>query len=147
MTCKISTLDKKSIGCTETFEKIIDGETYRVDLEQWWRWGYVIVDENADEIDVSNPDGLIVTDLSINDQSFDDGVSLYFYFSQNMTDELKKEVEELWDDEGYWGLEEAGWEMIDTETVFHGPLEVENLGDTVEEEEQPDDGKPKWPFS
>lgn len=151
MSCvyKISTEDKKSIIHTEIFHKTIDGEHYEVRMEQTWRWGYAVVsDVEKDSIDLENPDGLLVSDYCIEDQDLEDGVALWFYYSDNVTDEMKEEFETTWDEDGYEGVENKDWSLWDTELVFIGPLNVE----LVEEVEDDDDAeenvvsKGTWPF-
>lgn len=153
-TYKISTEEKKSICQEEIFERTVDGETYRVTMEQWWRWGYVIVSGvDKDEIDPKNPNGLLVTDYSIEDQDLSDGVSLWFNYSDNVPDEMREEFESAWDDDGYYGVEELGWSQWDTEITFVGPLDIELLEeveDDAEVDEDADDSsqsKKAWPFS
>lgn len=150
MSCvyKISTEEKKSICQEEIFTRTVDGVDYEVRMEQWWRWGYVIISGvEKDEIDPTNPNGLLVTDYSIEDQDLDDGVSLWFNFSENTPDEMKEEFEAAWDEDGYSGIEDLGWSQWDTEMTFCGPLNVE-LVEEVEDEEEEDSGdKPTWPFS
>lgn len=144
-TFRVSTVEKKSIGSIETFEKVIDGVTYRADLENWYRWGYAIISGVDNEEDLKQHDPLEITGYEIEDQDFEDGVAAYWHFSSNVTDEVKEEVERLWDEEGYYALEEAGWSHVDTETFFHGPLEIELVSE--EEDEQTDESpKSAWPF-
>jgi len=156
MSCvyKVSTEHKKSIIHTEIFWKTIGDVKYEARIEQTWRWGYAIIsDVEKDSIDLENPDGLLVSDYIIEDQDLDDGVALWFYYSDNVTDEMKEEFESVWEEDGYSGVEEKDWSMWDTELVFIGPLEVELLEETEDEEDdEPEDtGKtttPKstWPF-
>ena len=151
MSCvyRISPKDKKSIIHTEIFWKTIGDEKYEVRMEQTWRWGHAVVsDIEKDSIDPENPDGLLVSDYCIEDQDMDDCVALWFYYSDNVTDEMKEEFETTWDEDGYSGVEEKDWSLWDTELVFIGPLEVE-LEEEVEDEE--DDSEPvvskgTWPF-
>lgn len=145
-TYKISTNEKKSIVEVETFTKTVGDQTYEVKIEQTWRWGWVIISDVEDTIDPENPDGLLVTDYSIDDQTFDDGCSLWFTYSDNVPDEEKELFESAWDDEGYCGIEDIGWSSWDTEIAFHGPLEVELLEQTDDEEEEEEQPKKKWPF-
>lgn len=148
-TFKVSTLEKKSIGTTETFEKVVDGVTYRADLEHWYRWGYVILSGVENQEDLTQHDPLEVTGYDIEDQDFDDGVAAYWHFSDNVTDEMKEEVQTLWDEEGYSGLEENDWSHVDVETYFHGPLEVELISEEPDEEDRTGETvapKSAWPF-
>jgi hypothetical protein len=146
-TFKVSPSQKKSICTTEIFEKTVDGVTYRAELENWYRWGYAVISGVEDETELTENETLEVSGYSIEDHSFDDGVAAYWYYSSNITDEMKEEVETAWDEDWYDGVEEHGWTLIDTETYFHGPIEVEFVSEEVDEdEEEVDPSKPKWPF-
>lgn len=146
---KVSTQDKKSIVVTETFEKKVGDQWYRVDMENTWRWGYAIVSgEDLTEDDLKQEGGLEITGWEVDDQNYDDGVALWFNYSDNVTDEMKEEFERLWDDDGYSGVEENGWDLVDVETWFYGPLDIELVEEVETEEEPPSDSsKPAWPFS
>jgi hypothetical protein len=148
-TFKVSPQDKKSIGCTEIFEKTVDGVTYRAELENWYRWGYAIISGVEDETELAQEHGTLeVSGYTIEDHSFDDGVAAYWYYGNNVTDEMKQELEAAWDEDWYDGVEELGWTLIDTETYFHGPLEVEFISEEVEEDSTGETVAPKasWPF-
>lgn len=152
MSCvyRIATEDKKSICQEEIFTRVVDGETYKVRMEQWWRWGYVVVsDVDKDEFDPKNPNGLLVSDYCIEDQDLSDGVSLWFHFDENVPIAMKEEFEAAWDADGYCGVEELGWSQWDSELTFIGPLSIELL-EEVEDDEEEDDrdesSKSAWPF-
>lgn len=151
---KISTEEKKSICQEEIFHKIIDGQSYAVTIEQWWRWGYVIISGvEKDEIDPANPNGLRVTNYSIEDQDLSDGVSLWFNFTDNVPEEERDLFEQAWDEDGYSGIEDLGWNQWDTEMTFCGPLNVELLEEVEDQDVEEEDAdnssqtKPTWPFS
>lgn len=154
MSCvyRIATEDKKSICQEEIFERTVDGETYRATMEQWWRWGYVVVSGlEKNEIDPTNPNGLLVSDYCIEDQDLSDGVSLWFNYSDNVPIALKEEFEAAWDEDGYCGVEELGWNQWDNELTFIGPLTVELIeeieDEDIEEDDRDDAAKSAWPFS
>lgn len=148
MSCKISTLDKKSIVVTEYYTKRVGDEVYRFDVETVWRWGYAIVEEDADDIEIHDNE-LVVTDYSIVDQDYQDGTSLFWKFSDNVPDEVREDIEFFLEENDYSQVEELGWWLDDVVTVFIGDLEIEQLDDDEEEEEEPvvDPNKPTWPFS
>ena len=146
MSCKISTLDKKSIVVTEYYTKQVGDEVYRFDVETVWRWGYVIVEENADDIEIHDNE-LVVTDYSIVDQDYQDGTSLFWTFSDNVPDEVREDIELFLEENDYSQVEELGWWLDDVVTVFIGDLEIEQLDDEDEEEPVVDPNKPTWPFS
>lgn len=150
MSCvyKISTEDKKSIIHTEIFTKTVGDQYYEARIEQTWRWGYAVIsDVEKDSIDPQNPDGLLVSDYSIEDQDLEDGVALWFYYSDNVTEEMIEEFEAAWDEDGYQGIEDKDWSQWDTELVFIGPLNIELVEEVEdEEEEESPPAKGTWPF-
>lgn len=145
-TYKISTLEKKSICQEETFTKTVGDQSYEVRIEQWWRWGYVVISEVDHTLDADNPDGLVVSDYCIEDQDLNDGVALYFHYSKNVSDEEKELFESAWEEDGYSGIEDIGWSQWDTETTFVGPLEIELIEQTDDEPEPVQPTKGTWPF-
>ena len=147
-TYKVSTLDKKSIVETYIFHKTIDGELYEARCEQTWRWGYsTISGVEKDSIDTENPDSFVVTDYETEDGDLDDGVALWFYYSDNVTQEMREQFEAAWEDSWFEGVENLGWEQWDRELVFYGPLEVELLEEVEDEEQEYSPPQPgKWPF-
>lgn len=150
-TFRVSTQDKKSIVVTETFEKKVGDRWCRVDMETTWRWGSAVVSgEDLTEDDLRQENGLEITGWEVDDQQYDDGVALWFHYSDNVTEEMKQEFEQLWDDDGYSGVEENGWNLADVETWFYGPLNIELVEEVeTEDDEGQSEDKPSsaWPFS
>ena len=147
---KVATREKKSIVVTETFEKTIDGILYRVDMENTWRWGSAIVSgDDLTEDDLRQENGLEITGWEVDDQQYDDGVAMWFHHSDNTTEQMKEDFERLWDEDGYSGVEEDGWDLVDVETWFYGPLDIELIEEVETDEEEESDEKPSsaWPFS
>lgn len=56
-----------------------------------------------------------------------DGCWGEFEFQGNWSDEEKEEIEQIWFEDSYSGLEEAGWYHDQTEIVIYGPLYLENI--------------------
>lgn len=141
MSWKISTNEKKSVIEHEIFVK--DGVS--IIHTVGWRWGWVVVSEDPQ---ISNPDDndtLIVSDFSIEDQSFEDGCWDEWDFGDLSESEIEQ-VTAAWDEDWHEGLEKLGWEHYETEIVFRGPLEITK--DEVEppSEEQPVATSKGWPF-
>ena len=42
-----------------------------------------------------------------------------------MSQEEQERMDELWDEDSYSAWEEEGWSNDDTETWFHGPINLE----------------------
>jgi len=142
---KVTTRHKKSIVEVETYERVVDGTTYRATLENVWRWGHAIIDASANEIDVESD--LIITDYSIEDQQFDDGTSSFWYFDDSVPEPIQQELEAAWEENWMEGIEELGWYHVDTETTFVAPLDIEELDEEPKAESAPADASArKWPF-
>lgn len=127
-------VNKKSIEEVMYWEK--DGKT--VFFRQGWRGGSVTVttaDDNAPEIDLAG-DELSVYDLyddhivDVELDSFWDGCwGEWDWAVSGLTEEEQQEIEEAWDDNGYEGVEDLGWEQTDTEVYFYGELSLERINE------------------
>ena len=92
----LKTLEKKSVEETEFWTK--DGQTIK--RITGFRWGtvYCESDERPD-IDLTNPDGLEVfaTDYDFELDSLDDGWYGDVEYPEDMSDEERERMDELWD--------------------------------------------------
>jgi len=120
----LTTVEKKNVEEIEFWSK--DGQTIK--RITGFRWGtvYCESDERPD-IDLDNPDGIDVfsTDYDFELDNLDDGCSLEIEYPDDMDEEEQERLDELWDEDGYDGWESDGWSNDDTETWFHGPLNLE----------------------
>ena len=57
-------------------------------------------------------------------ESMDDGCYMDWVWDDEMSDEDRAEVERLWEEDSYSGLEGVGWYNSETEAWLHGPLEI-----------------------
>jgi hypothetical protein len=57
-------------------------------------------------------------------ESMWDGCSETFEFPDEIDDEERERLEELWAEESYSGWEGEGWMNDETECWFYGPLEI-----------------------
>jgi hypothetical protein len=127
-------VNKKSIEEVMYWEK--DGKT--VFFRQGWRGGSVTVttaDDKAPEIDLDS-DELSVYDLyddhivDVELDSFWDGCwGEWDWAVSGLTEEEQQEIEEAWDDNGYEGVEDLGWNQTDTEVYFYGELSLERINE------------------
>lgn len=145
-TFRVSTTEKKSVASTKTFRKNVDGVQYEAELEIWYRWGNATISEVETESELTEHNTLEITNYDIQDQQLDDVVSSYWYYGSNVLEEMKAEVEATWGEDGYEGLEDSGWSHIDTETFFHGPLEVQFIGEEDDRIGETIASKSDWPF-
>lgn len=144
MSWKISTNEKKNVRETETFSK--DGNT--ITHTTSFRWGWVVVGEDPEIEEPEKNDSLVVTDFDIEDQCYEDSCWEEWDFGSLSEDEIGLFLQQ-WEDDWYEGLGAIGWQHTDTEIVFAGPLEIEQLDDddsSEPEEEQPIATSKKWPF-
>lgn len=94
---------------------------------EWYRWGtWSTESEQRPDVDTDNPDGYDIHGSDVDWEIVDmtDGVAAGWQFPDGMADEERTRIEELYDEDGYSGLEDDGWENIETEIYLHGPLEL-----------------------
>lgn len=102
-----------------------------------WRSGSVSVETENDEppeFDQSDgPSGDAVDMYAIEyEYEFNetiDGCYEDFIWPDDMPEEERERLLELWEEESYSGWEEDGWDQYDTELWFSGPLLIEKQGD------------------
>jgi len=120
----LTTVEKKNVEEIEFWSK--DGQTIK--RITGFRWGtvYCESDERPD-IDLDNPDGIDVfsTDYDFELDNLDDGCSLEIEYPDDMPEEEQERLDELWDEDSYDAWESDGWSNVETETWFHGPLNLE----------------------
>jgi hypothetical protein len=120
----LTTIEKKSVEEIEFWTK--DGQTIK--RITGFRWGkvYCESDEKPD-IDLENPEGISVFDCGHDFEldSLDDGWYADVEYPEDMDDEERERMDELWDEESYDGWEGEGWNQDECETWFYGPLSLE----------------------
>lgn len=127
-TYSIEPATKKSIETIEVW--------YNTDLEvsvqitDVWRWGrwYITCDEETIEELRNTPDGVttVLDDYDVELDFLDDGVGRWIE-SEEENEAVREEFERILDEDGYWGIEEAGWEFTEGETYVHGELLIEEV--------------------
>lgn len=125
--------NKKSIEEITFWEK--DGRT--IVYRQGWRGGSVTVttaDDNPPEIDLEDNDELNVLELvddhivDVEIESFWDGCwGDWDWNEQGLSDEEIEEIEAAWEEDGYNGVEDLGWNINETATWFYGELVLERV--------------------
>jgi len=103
--------------------------------EEGFRWG--IWESESDErpdIDLENPDGyeLTATEYDWEMQEMIDGCWVDWTFKDDFDEQEQEEIQELWNEEYFEGLENDGWFINETEQWIHGPITLKNM-DTGEE--------------
>jgi hypothetical protein len=124
-TWKISNYHKKNCVEKQFWRK--DDKSFT--REEGFRWGsFFCESDERPDVDLKNPDGFEPYWGEIDWELIEmfDGCWGELEFDEDWTEEEKEEIERLWEEEGYSGLEEAGWSNDDTETVLYGPLLLEN---------------------
>jgi hypothetical protein len=130
---KISTTQKKMTEEREIWFHEVRGWT--ITRINGYRWGTFIVETNNDEppedIDPDNPDGINMYDYFSDNaengaelDSMDDGCYMDWNWDENMSEEDIVEVERIWEEDSYSGMEENGWYNSETEGWLFGPLEI-----------------------
>lgn len=108
-----------------------DGKT--IIREEGFRWANFKVDsveKPLTEEELKNEDGYELGCID-NDECWEmwdmmDGCWADLEKGRNCTDEDLEEFETAWDEDGYSGVEEAGWSNDETEYWYFGPLELTN---------------------
>ena len=124
-TWKLSTVEKKSCTQIEFWTK--DGLTAQYEIG--WRWCWATYNEKPDLSDY-NPDKDQIELYSVGDveeMEQDDGCWSSWTWPEDMDDEERERLEELYDEEGDEGLENEGWTLEDTEYWVSGPLDIEEV--------------------
>lgn len=132
---------KKSINELVTFRKPIEGEENKyhyITQDQGWRWGKwvgLVTEEELQELKEDSENESCEPDCyeGLDMDYLDDGVWLFYEGSDGVTDEMLEAFEEAWDEDGYEGVEELGWEDWGTEIFINSGLEIE-VGNEVEVE-------------
>lgn len=126
---QVSTQDKKSVFEHELYQK----DEWVIRRISGFRWGTVLIetdgntppvlDQNdgpsADAVDMYN------TDYNYELDTLSDGWFEDFVWPDDMPEEERERLLELWEEEGSWGWESEGWDHYETECWFHGPLDIE----------------------
>lgn len=124
---EIKTLEDESVVTTTMFVSEDDQKSFY--MEERFNSGVAIVDRDWDEDYIQESadpyaDPLDVTAMDLEDLILDDPIDVYFY-SDDMTDLEIEEITKIWETEGILGIESRGFEIDGTETLFYGPLMVE----------------------
>ena len=123
---RLSTSIKKCVSEYQVYEK--DGE--RIVLEYTWRWGNVSIeteDDTPPDIDLSDDADVDVTCIDNSEiNMLEDNCASTIRFPESMEDD--EELQEEFNEDMYEWLDSNGWECIDTEIYFEGPLTLERIG-------------------
>lgn len=94
---------------------------------EWYRWGswQTQTDERVD-IDVVNPDGYDIYNSHVNWELVDmvDGCEVQWEFPADMSETEQELLQSIYSEDGYSGLEDSGWDTIETDVIVYGPLEL-----------------------
>lgn len=141
MTYSIEPVHKKSIEEIQYWRHAEKGVT--LTITETWRWGryFINVDEEADlPLNISEDAEdwykhvTYVHDYDYELDWTDDGCGTYFEVvesDKDMSDDEKYEFAEQFEErfweEFYMGIEEDGWDMVDSEVYIIGPLKLEKI--------------------
>lgn len=127
-TWKLETVEKKSVIDTERWGK----GALTIDRVTEWRWGEACIEsDEKPDIDLTNEEGFNVlnSEYDIEIGEFSDGNLVDVVYPDGIDETERERLEELWDDKGEYGWEEAGWVMEDREIYFNGELDLINMND------------------
>ena len=129
---KISTKSKKNVVYIQIYEK----GSLEIKYEEAYRSGWVTVlgDEmlggymSLEEMrGDSNSDGTDVWSLPTEGHEFLDGVSDDITFPKTLSEADRDKLEGIFFEEGTDGLENIGWEHMDTEVWFIGNISINKV--------------------
>ena len=129
---KISPKTKKSVVYIQIYEK----GSLEIKYAEAYRSGWVTVlgDEMLDYYDDideligdPNTDGLDVWRFTTEDHSFSDGVSDGITYPETLSEADRDQLESIYYEEGTDGLENMGWEQVDSELLFFGKLNIDKV--------------------
>jgi hypothetical protein len=128
MQWKITPLTKKSILDNTYWVK---GDM-RICQEVGWRWGEFFVEPMPDvtiEEYLSSKDDEIILhkEFDVVDFSTEDGCWQEYTYSEDMSDDDIEAIEQFLEDGG--DLSDDGWEIVDSETIIQGDIEIEEVDD------------------
>jgi hypothetical protein len=124
---RITPLEKKSIIQTTTYKtgdpSHLNKEDKLATREDTFRWGYAVVEANKK--DLPKDDEIIVSDYNLIENDYQDGVAVYWEYSDNVTEEEKESIESAFNDGGDDELANLGWHYFDNEDKIIGPFKIE----------------------
>ena len=128
MQWKITPLTKKSILDNTYWVK---GDM-RICQEVGWRWGKFFVvpmpDVTIEEYLSSKDDEIILhEEFDVVDFSTEDGCWQEYTYAEDMSDEDIEVIEQFLEDGG--DLSDDGWEIVDSEVIIQGDIEIEEVDD------------------
>ena len=97
--------------------------------DECYRWGVFSTEsEERPEVDLDNPDGW---EQFGQEQDWDmeemmDGCWIEWTWPDDMDEEERQRVEELWNEDSFEAMENDGWYNDDTEHWVYGPLRLTN---------------------
>lgn len=125
MRYKLSTQQKKSVYDVENWVKEENGSVYWMEREHGYRWGWCTFEtDDPLDIDLKNEHGFnIMEDIEeVGDIELDDGCWSDYRYSDNISEEYAEQLEQMDHDE----LIDDGWKLDFVDTIFAGPLVLED---------------------
>lgn len=124
---KISPIEKKSIVVNTTYKTgepsvYHNGDKF-ISREETFRWGYAVIE--AYKKDIPTNEEVVVTGFELVDHLYEDGVAVFWDYPEDMSDEEKENIENIFDEDGDDGLEKLGWFYFDNEDKILPPFKIE----------------------
>ena len=129
----VTTVEKKSVEEHELWQKG-DMVIRRISGFRWGTWTVTTTDDNPPEFDQSEGPGGDAVNMydyiddnveNIETEMLDDGWYGDIIWPDDMDDDERDRLTELWDEDGYDAWENEGWDQYDTECWASGPLNIE----------------------
>jgi len=124
----LSNLEKKNVQELEYFKH--PNHDKLIIVENWWRWGtFECESDEAPNIDLDNldPDGFYVYDseYDFSTVGLDDGVSSGITWPDDMPQEDRESLQDIFDEDGYGGWEDIGIDPVEADVIIYGKLSLE----------------------
>lgn len=125
---RVATTEKKNVEEHELWQKD-DWVIRRITGYRWGTFSVETPDDNPPTLEQDSGPGADAVDMYNTDYyselvSLDDGWYADVIWPDEMPDEERERLEELWEEDSYGGWEEEGWVQYDNECWFCGPLEI-----------------------
>ncbi len=127
-TWKLSNLEKKN--CVEREYWTHPKYSQSIVRETGWRWGtFTCESDEQPDIDLANPDGYTVYDSEYDWEldNMDDGCWADVTYPDDMPDEERERLDELWEEDSYSAWEAEGLYNADTDVLLVGELSLEEV--------------------
>jgi hypothetical protein len=122
MPFRIQNVEKKDVSDKSCFKKTLkNGKKLYLEEEVWYRWGWAIVEEDPRVNGWKEGEPLVTDDFNRINHHLEDGCRTDRYG----VEDLSKKEQKLLEDVTF--IDDAGWELYESEITFYGPVDIEEV--------------------